>query len=162
MKRTALPVLIALLVGAAEAHQDRILSARADGVIPELPVAYSATRLHVTFSSAEQGSLSGLRFISSGHETNLPECLLRLVSNASAQRLFLHGSWYHNESLLPHYVSVEFRDATATPGLPEHPGLKFLFSLRDAQLLDVSKVVQLSHAAAVQHQQIGLVSGCPA
>jgi hypothetical protein len=162
MKRATLFVLFAIIVGSAEAHMDRILSVLPDGIIPEMPAAYSATRLHIGFSITESGSLSSLRFISSGRETDIQPCLLALVSNASAPRLFLRGSWYHDESSLPHYVSVEFRDATTAVSLPEHPGLRFLFSLRDARLLSVSKVVPLPQAAAVQNQQIRLVNGCPA
>jgi hypothetical protein len=163
MNRAALVLLLSwLVVGAAEAHKDRILSVQSDGVIPELPAAYSATRLHIAFSSTEGGSLSGLRFISSGRENSLQQCLLRLVSASSAHRLSLYGSWYHSESILPHYLSVEFQDTAAESRLPEPPGVRLLFSLRDASLLSVTRVVPVPHEAAVLHKQIKLSNGCPA
>jgi hypothetical protein len=52
MKRTTLLVSFVLLATAASAHQDRILSVRADGAIPELPPAYQTTRLHVALYEA--------------------------------------------------------------------------------------------------------------
>jgi hypothetical protein len=47
MKRAAILIAFIVLATAAFAHQDRILTVRADGVIPELPPAYQTTRLHV-------------------------------------------------------------------------------------------------------------------
>jgi hypothetical protein len=162
MKRTTFLLVFALLSGATWAHQDRILSVRQDGVIPELPAAYSATRLHVVFSHGDHGGLLSLRFVSSGRETNLPACLVRLVADSSTHRLFVVGSWYHDESLLPHYISVEFHDAAAAHELPEQPRVKFLLSLRDARVLHVARVTPLPREAGVQHQQISLINGCPA
>jgi hypothetical protein len=162
MERTTLLLVFALLSGAAGAHQDRILSVRPDGVIPELPAAYGATRLHVAFSQGDHGGLHSLRFVSSGHETNLPPCLLRLVSDSSAHRLFVVGSWYHDESLLPHYISVKFHDAAAAPEVPERPRVEFLLSLRDARVLGVTRIAKLPGEASVRHEGISLVNGCPA
>lgn len=158
MKLITSILLLVLMPSAASAHQDRILSLRADGVIPELPTLYGATRLHVAHSHSD---LSGLRFVSSGHETNLPSCLLRLVSGSTATNLFLVGSWYHDESLLPHYISVEFLETDSVPQLSEKPGVKFLFSLRDAKLLEVTRVVTLQKDGAVRNQKVVLVNGCP-
>jgi hypothetical protein len=140
MKRTTLLVAFVLLATAAFAHQDRILSVRVDGTIPELPPAYQTTRLHVAFSEGDAGALQQLNFLSSGRETSVKPCLLRLVPKGSFHQLFLIGSWYHDESLLPHYLQVQFRDwpsleggriprasascsAFATPGFSKSPRL---------------------------------------
>jgi len=97
MKRTTLLVAFMVLATAAFAHQDRILSVHADGVIPELPEAYQTTRLHVAFSEGDAGTLQQLNFLSSGGETRVQPCLLRLVSKGSFRHLFITGSWYHDE-----------------------------------------------------------------
>jgi hypothetical protein len=159
MKRIGLFVLSSLLAVAVEAHQDRILSLQPDGAIPELPASYSSTRLKVELSP--KGDLSRLSLTASGGEVSLPQCLLRLVREPSMRRLLVRGSWYHNQSTLPHYISVEFRDASTPSGLPEHPGINFLFGLRDASLLSVTKIVPRPEKAAVQYQQVSLVNGCP-
>jgi hypothetical protein len=162
-KRVALLVAFVMLATAALAHQDRILSVRADGSIPELPAIYQATRLHVAFSDGDAGALQRLNFLSSGRETSIQPCLLRLVPKGSLRQLFLKGSWYHGESMLPHYIEVEFRDSPSPEALPEDtPAVRFLFSLRDAKVLLVTKVVALPAQNSVQFQDIPLSNGCPA
>jgi hypothetical protein len=162
MKRTALLVAFFVLASAAFAHQDSILSVRADGAIPELPSAYQTTRLHVAFSEGDAGALRQLNFLSSGRETSVQPCLLRLVPKGSFRELFLAGSWYHDEPGRPHYVEVQFHDSPSVEGLPDYPGVRFLFSLRDASLLKVTQVVPLPGQNAVEFQEIGLSDGCPA
>ena len=166
MKRTTLLVAFIVLATAALAHQDRILSVRLDGAIPELPSAYQTTRLHVAFSEGDAGALQQLDFLSSGRKTSVQPCLLRLVPKGSFRQLFLIGSWYHDEwillSYLPHYLQVEFRDSPSLQELPDYPGVRFLFSLRDASLLKVIQVVPLPAQNSVQLRDIRLSNGCPA
>ena len=159
MKPTTLLVAFVVLATAAFAHQDRILSVRADGAIPELPPVYQTTRLHVTFSQGDAEALQQLNFVSSGRQTSVEPCLLRLVPKGSF--LFLTGSWYHDESILPHYIQVQFRDASQQSALPDYPGVRFLFSLRDAKLLEVTHAVPIPGQNAVHLQKIRLSSGCP-
>jgi hypothetical protein len=161
MKRTTLLVIFVVLATAAFAHQDHILSVRVDGLIPELPPAYQTTRLHVAFSEGDVGALQQLDFLSSGRETSVKQCLLKLVPKGSVHQLFLTGSWYHDESILPHYLQVQFRDSPSLEGLPDYPGVRFLFSLRDAKLLEVTLVVPIPAQKAVRLQNIWLSNGCP-
>src|SRR4051794_15897387 len=161
MKRTTLVVAFVVLATAALAHQDRILSVGVDGAIPELPPAYQTTRLHIAFSEGDAGALQQLNFLSSGQETSVPPCLLRLVPKSSLRQLFLSGSWYHDVSTLPHYLVVEFRDSPSRQGVPDYPGVRFLFSLRDASLLEVTQVVALPAQNVVQDRTVRLSNGCP-
>lgn len=162
MKRiTLLAALVVLLSTAAFAHTDRILSVRSDGVIPELPPTYQTTRLHVAFSEGDAGVLERLDFLSSGQETSVKPCLLKLVPKSSLQQLFLSGSWYHEEETLPHYLSVQFRDTLTPEGMPEQLRVRFLFSLRDAKLLEVTQTLPIPGQNAVRFQGIRLSNGCP-
>jgi hypothetical protein len=162
MNRTVLLVASIMLATAASAHQDHILSVHADGTLPELPPAYQTSRLHIAFSDGDAGTLQQLKFISSGRETTVQPCLLSLVLNGALRRLRVSASWYHNESAtLPHYVQVQFRDERPPQGLPDHPSIRFLFSLRDAKLLEVYRVVPIG-PNTTQDQRINLSNGCPA
>jgi hypothetical protein len=161
MKRATLFVAFVVLATAAFAHQDRILSVREDGAIPELPPVYQTTRLHVGFSEGDAGALQRLNLLSSGQETSVKPCLLRLVPKGSFRQLFLTGSWYHDESILPHYLQVQFVDSPSLEGFPDYPGVRFLFSLRDAKLLEVTQVVPIAAEKAVHLQNIRLSNGCP-
>jgi hypothetical protein len=162
MFRTTFVVAFIVLATAALAHQDRILSVHADGTIPELPSTYQTTRLHIAFSEGDAGSLQQLDFLSSGGETKVQPCLLRLVPKGSFRQLLLTGSWYHDESILPHYVQVQFCD----PKSPRCPGVHFLFSLRDARLIKVTQVqvvpLPTQNGVQIQDIDIHLSNGCPA
>jgi hypothetical protein len=160
MKRTTLLVAFAVLATAALAHQDHVLSVRLDGAIPELPPAYQTTRLHVAFSEGDAGALQKLTFLSSGRETSVQPCLLRLVPTGSFRQLYLTGSWYHDESIVPHYVQVAFLESPPLQELQNYPGVQFLFSLRDASLLEVTQVIP-TPAQGVQRRNIRLSNGCP-
>lgn len=161
MKRITLLVAFAVLTTVASAHQDVGLSVGRDGVIPELPPAYEATRLRVAFSEGDAGALQQLTFVSSDRETSVQPCLLRLVPKGSFPQLSLSGSWYHNEQFLPHYVEVRLLASPFQRGWSA-PGVYFLFSLRDASLLSVTRVVPVPGQAAGQRQDIRLSNGCPA
>jgi hypothetical protein len=165
MKRITLLVAFTVLGTVASAHEDASLSLLQDGVIPELLSAYSQTRLHVTFSEGDAGALQQLTFVSSGRETSVQPCLLRLVPKGSFRQLSLSGSWFLPESPshLPHYVSVRFLDSLSQRGWSgQPPGVYFLFSLRDASLLEVTQVVPVPEQAAGRYQDIRLSNGCPA
>jgi hypothetical protein len=160
MKRTTLLVTFVVLATAALAHQDRILSVRPDGALPELPPAYKTTRLRVAFSEGEAGALQQLTFLSSGRETSVPPCLLRLVPTGSFRQLYLTGSWYHDESIVPHYVHVAFLESSPPAELWSYAGIHFVFSLRDASLFDVTQVIS-TPAQGPQKRNIRLSNGCP-
>jgi hypothetical protein len=159
MKRTTLLVTFVVLATAAGAHQDRILSIHPDGAIPELPSAYQTTRLHVAFSEGDAGALRQLTFLSSGRETSVQPCLLRLVPTGSFRQLYLTGSWYHDESIVPHYVHVAFLESRPQD-LQNYVGVHFVFSLRDASLFKVTQVI-FTPAQGPQDRDIRLSNGCP-
>jgi hypothetical protein len=161
MRRTTLLAALMVLATAAFAHQDRILSVRADGVIPELPAAYQTTRLHVAFSQGDAGALQQLDLISAGRATSIKPCLLSLVPKGSLRQLFLTGSWYHDESILPHYLEAQFRDSSSVQGGSDSSGVRFLFSLRDGSLLKVTQVVALPAKNGFQLHEIRLSNDCP-
>jgi hypothetical protein len=169
MIRTAFLVGIIVFATAAVAHKDRILSISLDGAIPELPPAYQTTRLHIAFTEGDAGALRQLDFLSSGRETSVQPCLLRLVPKGSFHQLVVVGSWYHDESIVPHYLDVQFLSSQPRP--PVNPGVHFLFSLRDARLLKVTEVVPAPAEDAGQlptsrtlstSRNIPLSDGCPA
>jgi hypothetical protein len=161
MKHITLLVAFNMLATAALGHQDTGLSVHQDGVIPELPSAYSQTRLHVTYSEGDARALQQLTFVSSGRETSVQPCLLRLVPKGSFRQISLSGSWYHDERILPHYVSVGFLGSLSQRGWSGRlPGVYLLFSLRNASILEVTQVVP-SEILADQYRVIRLSNGCP-
>lgn len=159
MKRTLAAFALCILCLAASGHQDRLLTLRADGRILELPDAYSATRLHISYLGGYPPSVADFAFFSSGRETVIPECLMNLIQPQLPGDVHVSGSWHHDEALLPYYVRVEFNAAT---GHPKPASISFLFSLRDARLLEVTQLFELSSQRGGQWQQVVLKNGCPA
>jgi hypothetical protein len=161
MKTTFAFLLFWIVASGAWAHRDRRLTLSPDGTVPELPAAYSATRLQIQFAEHDSGKLTKLILSSAGQRTVVKDCALKLVRAGSLDRLSLAGSWHHDEKLLPHYIHILFKEQVAAANLPEEPGVVFLFSLRDARLLEVKKIVPLSQGQAVTYQEVELKNGCP-
>ncbi|WP_284423153.1 MULTISPECIES: hypothetical protein [unclassified Bradyrhizobium] len=172
----ALVATVVLGTTAAFAHQDSILSLGTDGTIPGLPPAYQTTRLHLVFSEGSAGVVQELSFLSSGRETRVQPCLLRLIAKASLRPLYVTGSWYHDETIMPHYVQIEFRDPPSSRQTPAQTSVRFLFSLRDSVLLEVTRLIAMplsaqnpedaAHGsegghATIQFQPVHLLNGCP-
>jgi hypothetical protein len=121
----------------------------------------STTRLHIAFSEGDAGALQHLTFLSSGREISVEPCLLRLVLKGSFRQLLLTGSWYHDESIVPHYVQVAFLESPPLQELQNYAGVRFMFSLRDASLLEVTQVIPIAATSYVQKRSIRLSNGCP-
>lgn len=161
MKRIAIFLVLQLLASAAGAHRDRLLSLSPTGSIPELPPKYVATRVQMTFSEDGQKKLTRLVFSSAKRRTSIPACLLELVRSRKSNQVSLSGSWYHNETNLPHYVSIKFAEPGQKSAQPQLSGLDFLFSLRDARLIEVMQIQEGPQEGALQYQKIQLTNGCP-
>jgi hypothetical protein len=158
MKTVVLTFALCLTCVAALAHMDRWLTLRSDGSMAELPTQYAATRMYVSYLGGSPPGVIDLTFQSGGKKTVIPRCLLELIQPIVPNDLKLSGSWYHDEALLPHYVNVHFKGNTS---LPQPAGLDFLFSLRDARLLEVTKVTELRGPQEVQRTPVVLKDGCP-
>ena len=159
MKTVVLALIMYLGCAAVMAHQDRWLTLRSDGSIAELPESYSATRMHMSYLGGSPPGVVDLTFQSGGSKTVVPRCLLELIQPIVPKDVKLSGSWYHDESLLPHYVNVHFEGNTS---LPQPAVIDFLFSLRDARLLEVTKVTELRGLQQIQRTPVTLKDGCPA
>lgn len=161
MKRFTITLILCIAASGASAHQDRRLSLSSGGAIPELPPRYAATRVQIEFSKGRAGRLTKLTLTSVGKSTVVKGCLLELVPASSRKGVALAGSWYHDKQFLPDYIQVLFKTSPLPPGLPEEPGVLFLFSLEDARLPEVKKIVPLPQEHAVEYQEIALHDGCP-
>ena len=131
----ALAALCLIPAGAA-AHKDRKLSLAADGSIPELPAEYRNTRVLIEFDAG--GQVTSVAVKSKGQETRVPSCVLQALKSKSGSDVKLSGSWYHQYSDLPHYISIHFRDPNKPSEDRQQSGAQFLFSLVTADLLQVT------------------------
>ena len=131
-------VLLILLLNNASvyAHQDQILSVRPDGSIPGIPASFG----HVNFNVKDLGTAHPqIKFQVANHRTVIPSCLTRLIRSKNLSDIELRGSWYHDETSLPYYVSVQFFDHNNNHQHFDNSSYEFLFNLHDAKLIEVKR-----------------------
>jgi hypothetical protein len=139
-KRKAL--LFALMLGVSafcHAHEDVALKLAADGAVQGLPVAYSPAHLDMVFRAmGDEQRLTSLRLQVGQQRVQLPACLLGLIHTQSARDVRLSASWDHDETVVPHYLQMQFLD-------PGHPAsFALLFNLHTARLIDMTANIERS------------------
>ena len=119
----------------AYAHEARVLKVQSDGSIREIPAALGAVFFKVKNLGTESPHIE---FQVADHRTILPSCLTRFIRSKNRSEIHLFGSWHHDETEgLPYYVSVKFLDPKQDPQLHSKSNYDLLFSLRNAQLMQV-------------------------
>ena len=135
MKRGLLALLLLSASGLCSAHQDRIITRAPDGSLPDLPPVYQPATLTLKFSAVGgEQRLTALRLqLGPKASVQIPTCVLGLIRSNSASQAVLSASWYHDESVLPPYLSARFVDPEAGA-----PSFTLLFNLRMARLMEMS------------------------
>lgn len=128
----------ALMPTAVQAHVDRVLHLRSDGSVVGVPPRFGPIDLDLRFPR-NQPPLVTLRI--GPHGIRLPNCIAKLIASRRREDIELSGSWYHEQSSLPYYLSVDFY----APGvkherLSVYPHVNVLFSLHDARVFSVNEL----------------------
>lgn len=153
--RLLLAVLLFPMV--VHAHQDRILSVRPDGTIPEIPSSFGPVSLKI---SGLGGSEPAVEFRTPSGRNVLPKCLTRLLGKVRQDGVFVTGSWYHEEIVLPYYVNVEFRDPGYSKARSFNSKLSIIFDLRTAEIIDINRLVANRSGTRAQFVPIDIPKGC--
>jgi hypothetical protein len=148
---------IALLPAVASAHQDRILTIRKDGSIPEIPASFGPVFLNISGLGGTKPSIS---FKTGTHITELPACVTRYVRSKSHSDLFVVGSWYHQESVLPYYVSVQFLDPGHDKNRSYNSSTNILFNLHNGTIIHVKRFVANRSGSGGKYTELELPEGC--
>lgn len=159
MKKTsALLLTLALFGGSAEAHKDRILNVEADGSIRDVPAQFGPVRLIAQGLGSAKPSVQ-LRI--GAHQATLPECVAQTIRSAKMADIQVTASWYHDEkSGLPFYLKIAFRDPGADSSRDYHSSHEFLFNLRNADLIDATRVEAGQSGNGAQFRPLTLPAGC--
>ena len=136
MSRHILASLLLSVCSAAQAHQDTILSVGPGNLISGIPAPLAP----VTLSIAGLGSNAPtIEFGAGGNLTALQLCAAQLIRSSSLEHVSVSGSWYHEESSLPYYVQVFFRDPLSPARFP-NSGYSFLFNLKTSELIKADRM----------------------
>jgi len=131
-----LTALLLLTASAASAHEDRVLTVRGDGFIPEIPAQFSPATLKMQFEPT--GSKVELQI--KRHVMTVPPCITRLIKSKSLSDVSLSGSWYHDENRRPYYISVTFYAFGSPQDQATGEYTSILFNLRDASIIEVAEM----------------------
>lgn len=146
-----------LFTSTASAHQDRILTVQPDGSIPEIPAPLGPVSLKI---SGLGSTALNVQFRSGAHVNVLPDCATRLIRSKRPSDVFVTGSWYHNESVLPYYVSVQFRDSRHAENQPYNASLTILFNLRTAEIIEIKRFAADRSGNDGQHLTVDIPNDC--
>ncbi|MBD2458757.1 hypothetical protein H6G80_32435 [Nostoc sp. FACHB-87] len=157
MKKFSAALLgVLLATNAAYAHRDRILTLTPNGSIPEIPATFG--RAHLTVSGL--GTDQPLIQLKIGtHQTTLPACVARLIRTTSQRDIRLTGSWYHDESILPYYINIEFYDPGRNPNL-HNSSYQILYNLHNAKIIKLTRFKANLLGNGVQSTDIVLPVNC--
>jgi hypothetical protein len=150
-------LITALFTSAAAAHQDRILTVRPDGSIPEIPAALGPVSLKISGLGSPTPSV---QFRAGTHINNLPDCATRFIRSKGQGDVFVTGSWYHSESILPYYVSVQFREPGYIATRPYNSSLNILFNLRTTDVIEIKQFVADRSGNGGRYLSVDLPKGC--
>jgi hypothetical protein len=156
-KSNWLVFLLFFTAGAANAHKDRILSVKPDGLIPEIPASFGRVSLNIK----GLGSAAPMvQFRVGKYLTDLPSCVTRVIRTKSQSDIRITGSWHHDEEIVPYYVNVEFYDPGYDRGRLSNSNYSFLFNLRTAQLISITRFEANRSGNGGTNTTIELPKGC--
>jgi hypothetical protein len=142
----------------ASAHKDRILTVQSDGSIPEIPVSFGPVSLKISGLGSVAPSV---QFRSGAYINNIPGCVTSLIRSKLQSDVFVSGSWYHDESILPYYVSVKFHDPGYVKSKLYNSSTNILFNLHTAEIIEIKRFVARSDGNGGQFINVDLPKGCP-
>ena len=129
--------------GKSLAHMDRIVTIREDGTLVGIPLEYGPPALHVAFAaSSPDPRISAVALDLGKSHTRLPECITGLLTTRSLNDIKASASWYHDESIVPYYLNLEFFDPGYNKSDRANPGYALLFNLRSGKLLQIEAYVR--------------------
>jgi hypothetical protein len=141
--RTLIATLLIFTSSACLAHEDRIITLNADGSLAGIPVEYGPATLRVNFSqqSARDASIKSIDLTLGENQVHLPICVTGLINTREMSQIRASASWYHDESILPHYLNFDFFDPGYNESRSANSGYKLLFNLHNGRLIRMEALV---------------------
>ena len=147
-----------LPISPSAAHQDTLFQRSANGSLGGLPHSYLPASLGVV--KAGDGQLVNVTLVLSGQRNELPQCLAQLFDIPDPKKMTTSGSWYHDLSLLPPYLSINLPTQTAENGF--YDGHSLLFNLKTADLIQVQRHRVGMDSVGMSYEDINLSNICTA
>lgn len=114
------------------AHQDVAFDLQPDGTIEGIPEEF----LPATLIISRDSNSPSMTLTLSGMENELHSCIAEIFHQYSDERIFMHGSWYHDLSGLPPYLVLEM--PKQMKGGDVISPYSVIFDMRNGRELDLS------------------------
>ncbi len=155
--------LITCIIGIGEclAHRDMRVTVEDDGTLVGIPSEYGPAALHVAFASSTHGPpISAIVLDLGKNHTRVPECVTSLLTTRTVIEIRASASWYHDESVLPYYLNLEFFGPGYDKSAWANSGHELLFDLRTGKLLQMQALVVLEAGKTLQFVPVALAARC--
>ena len=130
---------LCVLSSVALAHEDMPLPIGRGGTLGNLPPKFGPVKVLVGYSSSDPQTVRSVTLTSPRFGTKLNSCVLAKLG--PIVHVVASGSWYHNLSHLPPYVSVVFFTSDGyNPSRFDNNYYSITFSLTDGHILLAEKV----------------------
>ena len=163
MSRLLTLVLSTLVVcGVCYGHQDRIVKITSDGTLSAIPPSFGPAGLRVAFGQTKTGEppVSSVELTLGAQRVSLPVCVTGLLHTVRIQDVHASASWYHDEKLLPYYLSLKFYDPGYDRKASFNSGYSLLFNLRTARLMQMEVLIVRDKGMAMQSVPVDLAARC--
>jgi hypothetical protein len=154
--------LFASTIGSGEclAHRDIRVTVEDDGTLVGIPPDYGPAALHVAFASSTGGPRIATVVLDLGrNHTRLPACVTGLLRTSAMNDIRASASWYHDESIVPYYLNLEFFDPGYNASAWANAGHSLLFDLHTGKLLQMQALIV--QGKSLQHGAVDLAARCP-
>jgi len=161
MNRTLAVSLLALAAaGICEAHQDRGLTVTDNGTILELPAEFGPASVKIEF--AQSPPIASITLRLGKNIVKVPKCATGFLTSRSMKDVAVAASWYHEESVIPYYLSMHFFDPAHNSNGWSNPYYLLIFNLRTARLLSMDAHVVMDEGKTFQDLPLDLAFSCSA
>lgn len=130
-------LVLMLMPMTVQAHVDRVLHRRSDGSVAGVPQRFGPVAIDLRFPE-NQPPLVTLRI--GPNAIRLPNCIAELIKARRVEDIELSGSWYHEQSNIPYYISVDFYAPGVKHEQMSGDYVNVLFSLHDARVLSIGEL----------------------
>ena len=163
MRSIAQPaIILALATGVCSAHQDSIIEITKDGTLVGLPAQFQPSVLKVLFSSNEHSKhpIKSVSITIGKSTIHLPRAVVELLRSEGPGSIAVSASWYHEASLLPPYMNIEFTDPRFSKNQTGVSGYRMMINLNTGKLFSMASVIVIKPDSSWQHREIKLSTLC--
>ncbi len=143
------------------AHQDRIFAIESSsGRVQGIPSRYGEILVSVDWNK-KPGAAVKIKFGS--RVLNLPACVSKYFMKSTQEKMRITGSWYHDRSTLPPYLSIELPDKSSTTTSSGFVnGRNILMNLETAEIIEIEETIVEANGKSMQSKKIEFKEDCSA